>query len=50
MDFELSQDQRAFRDTARQFATERMLPDAAAHLAKLKTGAGPVMALAAEAF
>ena len=29
MDFELSEDQRAFRDTARQFATERMLPDAA---------------------
>ena len=29
MDFELSEDQRAFRDTARQFATERMLPEAA---------------------
>jgi alkylation response protein AidB-like acyl-CoA dehydrogenase len=28
----------------------RAVPDAAAHLAKLKTGAGPVMALAADAF
>lgn len=28
----------------------RVVPEAAAHLAKLKTGAGPVMALAAEAF
>ena len=35
--------------TGRYFV-ERVLPDAAAHLAKLKTGAGPVMALAAEAF
>src|SRR6201996_4447714 len=29
MDFTLSEDQQAFRDTARQFATERMLPNAA---------------------
>ena len=29
---------------------ERMLPDAGAHLAKLKTGAGTLMALPAEAF
>src|SRR3977135_3602292 len=29
MDFTLSHDQQAFRDTARQFATERMLPEAA---------------------
>jgi hypothetical protein len=29
MDFTLSEDQQAFRDTARQFATERMLPEAA---------------------
>jgi alkylation response protein AidB-like acyl-CoA dehydrogenase len=29
MDFTLSEDQRAFRDTARQFATDRMLPQAA---------------------
>jgi len=29
MDFTLSEDQQAFRDTARQFATERMLPQAA---------------------
>src|SRR5437868_13836738 len=29
MDFELTEDQEAFRDTARQFATERMLPEAA---------------------
>jgi len=29
MDFELSADQQAFRNTARQFATERMLPEAA---------------------
>jgi hypothetical protein len=35
--------------TGRYFV-ERILPDAGAHLAKLKTGAGPVMALAAEAF
>ena len=28
----------------------RMLPDAAAHLAKLKTGAAPLMALEADAF
>jgi alkylation response protein AidB-like acyl-CoA dehydrogenase len=35
--------------TGRYFI-ERMLPDASAHLAKLKTGAEPVMALAAEAF
>ena len=35
--------------TGRYFV-ERMLPDAGAHLAKLKTGAEPVMALAAEGF
>ena len=35
--------------TGRYFL-ERILPEAGAHLAKLKTGAGPVMALAAEAF
>ena len=35
--------------TGRYFLA-RMLPDAGAHLAKLKSGAGPVMALAAEAF
>jgi alkylation response protein AidB-like acyl-CoA dehydrogenase len=35
--------------TGRYFV-ERMLPDAGAHLAKLKTGAQPVMALAAEGF
>ena len=35
--------------TGRYFLA-RMAPDAAAHLAKMKTGAGPVMALAAEAF
>lgn len=40
---------------ARKIATgryfiDRVLPDAAAHLAKLKTGAEPVMALEAEAF
>ncbi len=35
--------------TGRYFIT-RVLPDAGAHLAKLKTGAEPVMALAAEAF
>ena len=35
--------------TGRYFV-ERILPDAGAHLAKLKTGAEPVMALAAEAF
>jgi hypothetical protein len=35
--------------TGRYFI-ERMLPDAAAHLAKLKTGAAPLMALEAEAF
>src|SRR3954467_4154090 len=29
MDFTLSEDQQAFRDTARQFATARMLPEAA---------------------
>src|SRR5919108_3410891 len=29
MDFKLSEDQQAFRDTARQFATEKMLPHAA---------------------
>jgi len=35
--------------TARYFF-ERVLPDATSHLAKVKTGAGPVMALSAEAF
>lgn len=35
--------------TGRYFL-ERILPDAAAHLAKLKTGAEPLMALPAEAF
>ncbi len=35
--------------TGRYFIA-RMAPDAAAHLAKMKTGAGPVMALAADAF
>ena len=35
--------------TGRYFL-ERVLPEAGAHLAKLKSGAGPVMALAAEAF
>jgi alkylation response protein AidB-like acyl-CoA dehydrogenase len=29
MDFNLSEEQQAFRDTARQFATSRMLPEAA---------------------
>ena len=33
-----------------RFFIERILPEAGAHLAKLKTGAAPVMALAAEAF
>ncbi len=33
-----------------RFFLERILPDAGAHLAKLKTGAEPVMALDAEAF
>lgn len=36
-------------DTARYFLA-RVLPDAAAHLAKLKTGAAPLMALEAKAF
>jgi hypothetical protein len=35
--------------TGRYFL-ERILPEAGAHLAKLKTGSKPVMALAAEAF
>jgi alkylation response protein AidB-like acyl-CoA dehydrogenase len=35
--------------TGRYFL-ERILPEASAHLAKLKTGAGPVMALSAEDF
>lgn len=35
--------------TGRYFLA-RMTPDAGAHLAKLKSGAGPVMALNAEAF
>ncbi len=33
-----------------RYYLERILPEAGAHLAKLKTGADPVMALAAEAF
>lgn len=33
-----------------KFFIERMLPDAAAHLAKMKSGADSIMALAAEAF
>jgi hypothetical protein len=36
--------------TTGRYFLARTLPDAAAHLAKVKTGAGPVMALAAEAF
>jgi alkylation response protein AidB-like acyl-CoA dehydrogenase len=36
--------------TTGRYFLERSLPDAAAHLAKLKTGAGTVMALAADAF
>jgi alkylation response protein AidB-like acyl-CoA dehydrogenase len=36
--------------TTGRYYIARAVPDAAAHLAKLKTGAGPVMALAAEAF
>jgi alkylation response protein AidB-like acyl-CoA dehydrogenase len=36
--------------TTGQFFLARILPDAKAHLAKLKSGAGPVMALPAEAF
>jgi hypothetical protein len=35
--------------TARYFF-ERVLPDATSHLAKVKTGAAPVMALSADAF
>jgi hypothetical protein len=35
--------------TGRYFL-DRVLPDAPAHLAKLKTGAEPLMALEAEAF
>jgi alkylation response protein AidB-like acyl-CoA dehydrogenase len=33
-----------------RYFVDRILPEAGAHLAKLKTGAGPVMALPAEAF
>ncbi len=33
-----------------RYFVERMLPEAGAHLAKLKTGAGPVMALPMDAF
>ncbi len=33
-----------------RYYVERILPEAASHLAKLKTGAAPVMALAADAF
>ena len=36
--------------TTGRYFLARMLPDAGAHLAKLKSGAEPVMALAAEAF
>ena len=36
--------------TTGRYFIQRMLPDAGAHLAKLKSGAGPVMALSAEAF
>ncbi len=36
--------------TTGRYFIARMLPDAAAHLAKVKSGADPVMALAAEAF
>ncbi|MDZ4690576.1 acyl-CoA dehydrogenase C-terminal domain-containing protein [Terricaulis sp.] len=36
--------------TTGRYFLARTLPDAAAHLAKVKTGAGPVMALAADAF
>ncbi|MBK6704749.1 MAG: acyl-CoA dehydrogenase C-terminal domain-containing protein [Caulobacteraceae bacterium] len=36
--------------TTGRYFIQRMLPDASAHLAKLKSGAGPVMALAADAF
>jgi hypothetical protein len=35
--------------TARYFF-DRVLPDATSHLAKVKTGAAPVMALSADAF
>ncbi len=33
-----------------RYYMQRMMPDTASHLAKLKSGAGPVMALAADAF
>ena len=36
--------------TTGRYFIQRMLPDTGAHLAKLKSGAGPVMALAADAF
>ncbi|MBL8547782.1 MAG: acyl-CoA dehydrogenase C-terminal domain-containing protein [Hyphomonadaceae bacterium] len=36
--------------TTGRYFIQRMLPDTGAHLAKLKSGASPVMALAAEAF
>jgi hypothetical protein len=36
--------------TTGRYFVERLLPDAGAHLAKIKTGAAPVMALPAEAF
>ena len=36
--------------TTGRYFLERILPEAGAHLAKLKTGAEPVMALPAEAF
>jgi alkylation response protein AidB-like acyl-CoA dehydrogenase len=36
--------------TTGRYFLARMVPDAAAHLAKMKTGAGPVMALSADAF
>ncbi len=47
-----SSDDRFYRDklTVGRYFIERMLPDAAGHLAKIKTGAAPLMALEAEAF
>ncbi len=46
-------DDKAFYETklaTGRFFLNRILPDAATHLAKLKSGAAPVMALAADAF
>lgn len=48
-----SGDDKAFYETklaTGRFFLNRILPDAATHLAKLKSGAAPVMALAADAF